>query len=76
MYHGAAKYGVDNWRVISTDDHVNHMLMHTFAWGAGDTQDDHPGHAVCRALMALETYLVSQETHEQENRGKLGFNHK
>lgn len=52
---GRRKYGADNWRKIKRADHINHALMHLLAFVAGDRQDDHLGHAACRALMAMET---------------------
>lgn len=51
---GAEKYGVDNWRGIPVEDHINHALVHLFAFLSGDTQDNHLGHAACRLLMAKE----------------------
>ncbi len=56
---GAKKYGANNWRGLPAEDHINHALVHILAHEAGDTQDDHLGHAACRMLMALETYLNS-----------------
>ena len=52
---GAKKYAPDNWRKISPNDHLNHMLIHAMAWKAGDTQDDHLGHALTRAMMLYAT---------------------
>lgn len=54
---GADKYGVDNWRGLSVDDHLNHALVHIYAFLAGDTQDNHLGHATCRMMMAHEQQL-------------------
>lgn len=54
---GARKYGEDNWRLISVNDHLNHMLMHTFAYLAGDDTDDHLSHILCRATFALGVTL-------------------
>ena len=51
------KYGPTNWRLIKTESHLNHALVHIFAYLAGDAQDDHLEHAACRALMALEQKL-------------------
>lgn len=53
LKHGADKYDPDNWRSITTKEHVNHMLVHVFAWLAGDEQDDHLEHMLCRAMMAV-----------------------
>lgn len=50
---GAEKYGEDNWRKLSTKEHLNRVLCHVYAYLAGDRQDDHLGHALCRAMMAL-----------------------
>jgi hypothetical protein len=57
---GAAKYGANNWRGISCDNHLNHALVHIYAFLSGDTQDNHLGHAACRMMMAHETHLKSQ----------------
>lgn len=54
LKHGADKYGPNNWRKLSENDHLNHAIAHIFARLAGDTQDDHLEHAACRLLMALE----------------------
>ena len=51
--YGAERYGPNNWRGIPLEDHINHALMHLFAYLAGDTQDDHLGHALCRLHMAV-----------------------
>ena len=58
---GAEKYGPTNWHNIPVADHLNHLLVHVFAYLAGDRQDDHLAHAACRALMALELGLPTAE---------------
>jgi hypothetical protein len=50
---GAEKYGRDNWKKITTKEHLNHALQHIFAHLAGDKQDDHLGHAFCRLMFAI-----------------------
>lgn len=60
--HGARKYGEDNWRKIPVRDHLNHLLMHTYAYLAGDITDDHLSHILCRATFALGVSL--EETDE------------
>lgn len=55
LKYGADKYGDNNWRGIPLMDHLNHALVHIFAYLAGDTQDDHLGHAQCRLHMAVAT---------------------
>ena len=57
LHVGAEKYGEDNWRLIDVEDHLNHLLMHTFAYLAGDATDDHLSHALCRAMFALGVHL-------------------
>lgn len=59
--HGARKYGANNWRLIDIDDHLNHLLMHVYAYLAGDRSDDHLSHAVCRAIFALGVQLQSDD---------------
>lgn len=49
---GARKYGADNWRALDITDNVNHAIQHLYAWLAGDRQDDHLAHALCRCLFA------------------------
>jgi hypothetical protein len=55
--HGAKKYEPWNWLKIEAEEHVNHALIHMFAWLEGDEQDDHMSHAACRVMMALEKSL-------------------
>ena len=59
--HGAKKYGANNWRRIPVDDHLNHLLMHVYAYLAGDRSDDHLSHALCRATFALGVKLEDEE---------------
>lgn len=54
LHHGAEKYGAWNWLPIPFDEHLNHALIHLFAFQAGDTSEDHLGHAACRLLMCIE----------------------
>lgn len=54
---GDSKYGPDNWRRLPERDHINHALAHLFAHLAGDTSDDHLGHAAVRTLFALAVNL-------------------
>lgn len=62
LHHGAEKYGEDNWRLISVKEHINHLLMHVFAYLKGDKSDEHLSHILCRATfaqgVALQTKLV------------------
>jgi hypothetical protein len=59
--HGAKKYGANNWRKIDIEDHLNHLLMHTYAYLAGDETDDHLSHILCRATFALGVKLAEPQ---------------
>lgn len=61
---GARKYGADNWRLIEIKDHLNHALMHIYAWLAGDRTDDHLSHALCRITFALGVSLQDDTSSE------------
>lgn len=52
---GAERYAEWNWTGIPTTDHINHALIHLYAFLAGDTQDDHLGHAITRIAFAIHT---------------------
>lgn len=61
LYQGEQKYetelqtvGQENWRRISPRMHVRHAVNHLFAWLAGNRDDEHLEHAVCRLLFAVE----------------------
>lgn len=59
--HGAEKYGADNWRNIDITENVNHALQHLYAYLAGDRQDDHLAHALCRCLFAVAQDIEARE---------------
>lgn len=54
---GADKYGVNNWRGIPVEDHLNHLIAHAYAWLAGDHSDEHLSHVQCRAMFAQAVAL-------------------
>lgn len=58
--HGAKKYGENNWRLIGVKDHLNHLLMHTYAYLSGDKTDEHLSHILCRATFALGVSLQDE----------------
>ncbi len=60
LKEGAEKYGEGNWLGIPVRMHVNKALIHLAAFLAGDTQDDHLGHACCRIQMALERKILDE----------------
>ena len=59
--HGAKKYGANNWRLIDVEEHLNHLLMHTFAYLSGDETDEHLSHILCRATFALGVALEGSD---------------
>lgn len=56
--YGADKYGETfterNYTKIPATDHLNHAIQHIYAFLAGDTQDDHLGHAIVRLMFAYD----------------------
>jgi hypothetical protein len=61
MQYGAARYGENNWHRITVAEHLNHAITHVLAHLAGDTQDDHIGHATWRMLSALDQLKSGRE---------------
>lgn len=61
LHTGEMRYGKDNWRKIDTESHLNHALSHIYAHLAGDKQDEHLSHALCRTLMALGVHLENNK---------------
>lgn len=55
MQEGSEKYTRDNWRKIPAEEHMNHMLIHWYAWLKGDRSDDHLAHMLTRAMMCYAT---------------------
>lgn len=55
LEYGVGRYSRNNWRLIPTNDHINHALIHLYADSIGDKQDDHLDHALTRIMMALAT---------------------
>lgn len=53
LYKGAKKYGEDNWRSISIEDHLNHLISHAYAYLAGNRDDNHLANIMCRAMFAM-----------------------
>ena len=60
LKYGAEKYGETrlnrNYTKIHSDEHINHALQHIYAYLAGDTQDDHLGHALVRMMFAYDCH--------------------
>lgn len=54
---GDTKYGKDNWRLISEEDHIAHALTHLTLHLAGDNDEAHLAHALTRVHMAMAKYI-------------------
>lgn len=61
LHTGAEKYGVDNWRGIDVDSHLNHLIMHAYAYLSGNRDDDHLSHVMCRAMFAQAVALTDEQ---------------
>jgi hypothetical protein len=72
LARGSKKYGRSNWRAISVEDNLEHVLGHTFAYLAGDTSDDHLGDALCRAMFALAVHIQGGADPRYANRSEKG----
>jgi hypothetical protein len=62
LHVGAEKYGENNWRLISIEEHLNHGIMHGYAYLAGDRTDEHLSHMLCRSTFALGVSLQEPNT--------------
>jgi len=67
LHEGAEKYAPGNWRLIPVRDHLNHLLMHVYAYLDGDRTDEHLSHAVCRAIFALGVELDPEALPEKDS---------
>lgn len=61
LHEGAEKYGANNWRKIDIEDHLNHLIMHAYAYLSGDRTDDHLSHIMCRAMFAQAVEITNEE---------------
>ena len=72
--YGAEKYGETrlqrNYTKIPADEHINHAIQHLYAYLAGDTSDDHLGHALVRTMFAFETDRLEKECVQDEETPK------
>lgn len=59
---GAKKYGDNNWRQIDVEDHLNHLIMHAYAYLSGDRSDEHLSHIMCRAMFAQAVAITEAES--------------
>ena len=55
--HGEKRYGEENWRLIPVSSHINRAIYHLYKYlevarGQSRDNEDHLGHALCRAMFA------------------------
>jgi hypothetical protein len=65
---GAAKYGIDNWRLIKGEEHINHAWNHMNEFMLGDRSEDHLVHAALRLFFAIELAVECEEQSEHYRR--------
>ncbi len=65
LHEGAEKYGADNWRLIDIEDHLNHLIMHAYAYLSGDRTDQHLSHIMCRAMFAQGVALAERAAKDE-----------
>ena len=53
LAYGSKKYSDNNWHGIPLHSHLNHLVRHVYKYLAGDKSEDHLGHVLCRAAMAV-----------------------
>lgn len=64
IWYGTERYGVNNWKKIDSNSHINHAILHAYKHLAGDTSEDHLGHFLCRAMMALDMFEQEKQTND------------
>ena len=65
LKEGAERYAPNNWRLIPQEEHINHALIHCYAYALGDRQDNHLEHCMCRLMMAYCTDCSSNFKYEE-----------
>lgn len=60
LHTGAEKYGENNWRKIGIADHINHLIMHAYAFLSDDHGDEHLSHIMCRSMFAQAVVLQGE----------------
>ena len=53
MHEGIRNHEKDGWKKIPIEKHLNNAIAHITFYMAGDTQDDHLEHALCRLAFII-----------------------
>lgn len=69
---GAAKYGENNWHLISERENLNHAQIHITLWLDGDRSEPHLVNAAARIFFALWHAVKSGEQPTHYNHPELG----
>ena len=67
MTDALKKYERDNWRLIESQDHINHCIRHLLMFQRTGSTDDLT-RAACRVMMALEMQTTHLENDSAENK--------
>ena len=80
VLHRGKKYGIDNWRLIPTHEHLNHAMNHIMAYidfarlranddrkPAAHSLEDDLAHAFCRLMFALAKEIEAYGIHPEHS---------
>ena len=65
MYEGIRRHERDGWKKVPEEKHLNNALAHIVFHMAGDTQDDHLEHALCR--LAFLVHIRKERSERQKD---------
>jgi len=61
------RYGLNNWKLLTKEENIDHALRHIFLYLNGDMSEPHLVNAACRLDFAIETeYEVPMHYIEKE----------
>jgi len=64
MAEGLENHARGGWRKVPLEKHINNALSHIYAFLAGDGQDEHLAHALCRIMFAV---AIDEEQKEKNS---------
>ena len=69
MAEGLQNHVRGGWRNVPLEKHLNNGLSHIYAYLAGDHQDEHLSHALCRVMFAVALEIEEKERNEKVDNG-------